>query len=217
MVASAAEGARCLSAGWESILGLAWQASGEEVWFTAATSGIDRKLRAVNLRGQVRQVAEMPGGMVLWDINRAGDVLIARPNSRLAMLSGSLRKGAARDVSLFDWSRSVAISADGRSVLFDESGEGGGRKHGAYLYDLDCNQAERIGNGRALDLSTDGNWALIQNTDNAETLWLSLRKIIERASDGRWRSIQLGTVLGATGHSGNRGECQRSASGRETH
>jgi hypothetical protein len=110
--------------------------------------------------------------MILWDINRTGDVLMARPNARIALLRGNPQDGVAQDVSLFDWSRAVAISADGSVILFDESGEGGGRKHSVYVYEADCHKAERIGDGRGLDLSADGKWALLQNTDEADTLWL---------------------------------------------
>jgi DNA-binding winged helix-turn-helix (wHTH) protein len=172
MVASRTEPARCLSGDWDSVKGLAWPPSGAEVWFTAAASGEDRKLRAVNLKGQARQVAEMPGGMILLDISRAGDVLIARPTSRVSMLSGSLRDKVVRDISLFDWSRAAAISADGSSVLFDESGQGGGRKHGVYLYETEQNKARRIADGRAMDVSSDGAWALIQKADDRRALWL---------------------------------------------
>jgi len=179
MVVGPAERAHCLSAGWESVSGLAWHPSGDEVWFTASTSGVDPKLRAVNVHGEARQVAEMPGGMVLLDINRQGEVLIVRPSSRISMLRGSLRNRVTRDVSLFDRSRAVSMTADGKSILFDESGAGGGRKHSVYLYSVDKEKGERIGDGRAMDLSADGEWALTQKAGDATELWLA------RVRDGR--------------------------------
>jgi hypothetical protein len=64
------------------------------------------------------------------------------------------------------------MSADGKSVLFDESGPGGGSTHSVYLYNMEHNRAERIADGRAVDLSRDGTWALIQQADNRRALWL---------------------------------------------
>jgi DNA-binding winged helix-turn-helix (wHTH) protein len=154
---------RVLSPGWESIDGLAWHPSGREIWFTAARAGIDRNLMAVNLNGETRQVAEIPGGMLLRDISPSGDVLIARAVSRMSMLRGDLDGTAAQDISWLDWSRAVAISADGRQILFDESGQGGGRQYSVFIYDAAKRSAERLGDGRALDLSTDGRWALTQD------------------------------------------------------
>ncbi len=172
MVASAAEAAHCLSGGWDTIKGVAWTPSGDEVWFTAGTSGSDQSLRAVNLRGRVRSVAEMPGGMILLDINRAGDVLIARPSAHVSMVAGAIGETMARDLSLFDWSRAVGISADGKSLLFDESGQGGGSRHSVYLYDMEHKRTERIGDGLGVDLARDGAWALLQKADDRKVLWL---------------------------------------------
>jgi DNA-binding winged helix-turn-helix (wHTH) protein len=176
MIVTPGEPARALSKGWESVEGLAWHPSGKEVWFTAASSGVDRKLWAVNLNGRVRRVAEMPGGMVLRDISAAGEVLIVRPSMRMSMRRGNVQDKASRDISLLDWSRAVAIAADGKSVLFDESGQGGGRSYSVYLYNADKDSAEQLGNGRAMDLSADGKWALTEKADDPTQLsFISVR------------------------------------------
>ncbi|HEY3937899.1 MAG TPA: winged helix-turn-helix domain-containing protein [Bryobacteraceae bacterium] len=178
---------RVLSPGWESIDGLAWHPSGREIWFTAARAGIDRNLMAVNLNGETRQVAEIPGGMLLRDISPSGDVLIARAVSRMSMLRGDLNGGVPQDISWLDWSRAVAISADGRQVLFDESGQGGGRQYSVFIYDAAKQSAERLGDGRALDLSADGRWALAQDALSPAKLALisvSPRKITPLVTHG---------------------------------
>jgi hypothetical protein len=162
---------RVLSSGWESVDGLAWHPSGQEIWFTAAQFGVERNLMAVDLNGRVRQVAQIPGGMLLRDINSAGDVLIARATSRMTMLSGKFG-GKPEDISWLDWSRAVAISSDGDQVLFDESGQGGGSRYSVYLYDAKKRFSELLGEGRAIDLSPDGRWALTQDARNLRTLSL---------------------------------------------
>lgn len=157
---------RILSDGWESIAGLAWQPRGDEVWFTAARSGVDRTLMAVDQNGRTRQVSQIPGGMLLRDISPSGDVLIAHASSHLMMVRGDLNTTSRRDISWLDWSRSTAISPDGNLVLFDESGQGGGRRYTVYLFRVDAGSAERIGEGRSLDLSGDGMWALTQDASD---------------------------------------------------
>jgi DNA-binding winged helix-turn-helix (wHTH) protein/Tol biopolymer transport system component len=161
-----------LSAGWESIEGLAWHPKEREVWFTAAHSGIDRSLMAVDMNGRVRQVAQMPGGMLLRDISPAGDVLISRSTSRMSMFWGNVDASSPRDISWLDWSRAVAISSDGKRVLFDETGQGGGSHYSAYLYDAGKNSFNRLSDGRAIDLSSDGAWAITQSASEPQKLFL---------------------------------------------
>jgi hypothetical protein len=66
----------------------------------------------------------------------------------------------------------VAISNDGRSVLFTEWGEGGGDKGAIYLRAMDGAAAVRLGEGHAVALSNDGQWVLSQPSEAAETFTL---------------------------------------------
>ncbi len=163
--------ARVLSSGWASAFGLAWHPSGE-VWFTATRSGSNRALMAVDLRGRVRQVVQVPGDLQLKDIAASGKVLIAQTTQHVTMFLGNLNEKSERDISWLDWSRAVAITPDGKSVLFDESGEGGGKQYSVYLYRTDTRSPERLGEGRAMDLSADGQWALTQSASDATRLSL---------------------------------------------
>src|SRR5207237_7997697 len=52
------------------------------------------------------------------------------------------------------------LSADGRAVLFGETGEGGGPKYAVYLRKTDGSSAMRLGEGISLGLSPDGKWAI---------------------------------------------------------
>lgn len=161
---------RVLSAGWESLAGLAWNASKNEVWFTAARSGVERALMAVTLDGRTRLVAQSPGGIELRDVGPSGKVLINRSNRHMAMLSGSLPEVSEQNISWLDWSHPVAISADGNTILFDESGAGGGTGYSTFVYSAREPSPQRIGSGRAMDLSEDGRWALTQNATDASKL-----------------------------------------------
>lgn len=177
MVVDARSGqARVLSPGWESLQGVAWQTSGREIWFTAARAGVDRALRAVDLKGRIRTIAEMPGSLILKDISKDGKVLLTEGPQRVSMLMGNADTGTIKDISLFDWSHVDAISGDGKYVLFDESGAGGGREYTDFLYSPTEKAPQQISHGRALDLSRDGEWILSANAADATVIMLhSLR------------------------------------------
>ncbi len=148
--------ARVLSRGWGSLEGIAWHPKEREVWFTAARSGVERALMAVDMNGRTRQVAQIPGGMQLRDIAAAsGKVLIARATQRMIMFLGDLNKQSVEDISWLDWSRPVSMTPDGKNILFDESGSGGGKQYSVFIYRTAARSAERIGDGRAMDLSKD--------------------------------------------------------------
>jgi Tol biopolymer transport system component len=64
------------------------------------------------------------------------------------------------DLSWFDFSYPSDISADGKTVLFYESGEGGGPQYSVYVRPTDGGPPIRIGEGRGQSLSPDGRFAL---------------------------------------------------------
>jgi hypothetical protein len=147
---------------------------------------------AVDMKGRLRQVAQVPGGMLLRDISPAGGVLISRATSRMSMFWGNVDDSAPRDISWLDWSRAVAISANGKRVLFDETGQGGGSRYSVFLYDANKKTSDRLGDGRAIDLSSDGLWAITQSANEPRKLFLvstKNRKAVQLTNPGlqyRW-------------------------------
>ncbi len=152
-----------LSTGWDSIQGIAWSPGGDEVWFTATRTGGDRSLYAVNPAGVVRLLARVPGELTLLDVDRDGHVLLTRGNDRAGMIGLAPGEPKERDLSWLDWSVPGDLSADGRTVLFFESGEGGGPKYAVYLRKTDASPAIRLSEGIGLALSPDGKWALTRH------------------------------------------------------
>ncbi len=149
-----------LCTGWDSIQGIAWSPSGDEIWFTATRTGGDRSLYAVNLAGTVRLLARVPGELTLLDVGRDGNVLLTRGNDRAGMIGLAPGEAKERDLSWLDWSVPGDLSADGRTVLFAETGEGGGPKYAVYLRKTDGSPAIRLSEGIGAALSPDGKWAL---------------------------------------------------------
>ncbi len=149
-----------LSTGWDSIQGIAWSPSNDEIWFTATRTGGDRSLYAVNLSGTARLLARVPGELTLLDVDRQGNVLLTRGNDRAGMIGITPGDVKERDLSWLDWSVPGDLSADGRTVLFGETGEGGGPKYAVYLRKTDGSPAIRLSEGVGTALSPDGKWAL---------------------------------------------------------
>jgi eukaryotic-like serine/threonine-protein kinase len=167
---SATGQSRTLSRGWGSLEGLAWTPSGNEVWFSASRSGLEKSLWAVSLDGRTRLLSHIPGGFELRDISRSGQLLITRGIAHMSMLWGDLQHASETDISWFDWSHAAAISADGNTILFDESGSGGGSSYSAFVRRLSSSSPERVGSGRALDLSADGRSILSGDAADASKL-----------------------------------------------
>jgi predicted Ser/Thr protein kinase len=88
-----------LSTGWDSIQGIAWSPSGDEIWFTATRTGGDRSLYAVNLSSTVRLLARVPGELTLLDVDRVGNVLLTRGNDRAGMIGLTPGEAKERDLS----------------------------------------------------------------------------------------------------------------------
>ncbi len=149
-----------LSDGWDSVQGLAWSPDASEIWFTATRTGGDRSLYATNLSGKVRLLARVPGELTILDVGKEGNVLLTRGNDRAGMIGLAPGDSKEKDLSWLDWSVPGSLSPDGKMILFQESGEGGGPHYAVYLRITDGSPAIRLGEGTGLSLSPDGQWAL---------------------------------------------------------
>jgi len=161
---------KTLTSEFYSTQGLAWLPDGKEVWFTAGMTGTDRPLYAVTLAGSMRLVARMPGTLSLLDIWKDGRLLLNRSSWRrelIGLLPGAARE---RDLSWLDYSYPADMSADGKTVLFDEEGVGGAMAHSktgglsyaVYVRKTDGSPAVLLGAGGAVALSPDEKWAIAQ-------------------------------------------------------
>jgi hypothetical protein len=134
-----------------TIAGVAWSPRGDEVW-TSAFEGVT----ATSLSGKNRLVWLAPGGSV-QDIGRGGRVICAVNSSRREIVGLAAGDPRERNLTWLNWSFPIDISADGKTVLFNEQQI---QPMGAYLRKLDGSPAVRIGDGVVFGLSPDGRWAL---------------------------------------------------------
>ncbi len=151
---------KTLSGFYESLRGMAWNPRGDEVWFSAARSGVSRALYAVTLNGQERRVLSVAGGLSLRDISRDGRALVSRDNERLGILFLGAGEKEPRELSWKDWSMVKGITSDGKQILFGEEGENSGLSYQVGLRPTDGSAPVILGSGAAQSLSPDGKWAL---------------------------------------------------------
>jgi Tol biopolymer transport system component/predicted Ser/Thr protein kinase len=160
---------KTLTRQWYGTEGLAWTPDGSEIWITASELGLFHYISAVTLNKQQRLVTRVPGSLIIFDIGRDGHVLLARADRRreaMGMIAGSTKE---HDLSWLDYSYPADLSADGKTLLFDEEGIGGGVQYGdvqdltyaVYIRDTDGSPAVRLGEGGAAALSPDKKWVII--------------------------------------------------------
>jgi eukaryotic-like serine/threonine-protein kinase len=149
-----------LSKEWESESGLAWRPDGKEILFTAAEKGNNLSLMAVDTKGKIRSLLDLPVGLTLQDIAADGRLLATVNSKRLAMAATTLGSKEDVELSWHDWNVAKDISPDGQWVLFEDSSEAAGPKYAVALRKLDGTPPIRLGDGSAGGLSPDGKWAI---------------------------------------------------------
>jgi Tol biopolymer transport system component len=136
--------------------GLSWSPSGEEIWFSRI-SDRGSSLEAVRMTGEKRLLLNLAGTVRLLDVAPGGRALLALSSVWHGFSGLAPGEARERDLSLFDVVVAKDLSADGRTVLFDEQGSS---SPGVYVRGTDGSPAVRLGDGVARALSPDGKWAL---------------------------------------------------------
>jgi serine/threonine protein kinase/WD40 repeat protein len=152
---------KILSSGWTTLQGIVWSPAGNEIWFTSSNIGSAGNPRAVTLSGKMRTITNVPGGMWLEDV-RNGVALIVTHRQRIGIRGMPPAGKQERELGWFGWSILRDITPDGRKVLFDEEGDGGGPNYTVFLRDTDGSPPVRIGEGASLAISPDAKWAITQ-------------------------------------------------------
>ncbi len=153
---------RVLSDGWRRVQGLAWTPDGSELWFAGTKSGMTEvdTLYSATPNGRPRIVARFPGSIAIDDVGTDGRALLTQAKVRremMGVLAGDTRE---HDLTWLDYSFPVALTADGRHLLFDESGEGVSTRPSLWLRTSGASAPQRLGDGDAgSTLSPDGRWA----------------------------------------------------------
>jgi eukaryotic-like serine/threonine-protein kinase len=152
---------KVLSDNFLTVEGLAWAQDGKQIWFTGAENeGNGRSLDAVTLGGSMRILTRVPAVLQLEDVGRDGKVLLIRQSWRRELSGLTAGTPREQDFSWLDYSFPAELSADGKRLLFDEEGVGGGGNYSVYLRKVAEDSAVRLGDGESVTLSPDGKWVL---------------------------------------------------------
>jgi hypothetical protein len=157
---------RKLTLEWISIEGIAWSPAGNEVWFTGARNGSSENLHGVTLSGRLRDITNVPGGMWLQDV-RDGLALTVAQHIRLGIRGTSPGDADEKELGWFGWSIPRDLSRDGKRLLFEEDGEGGGPNYTVFVRDTNGSPPVKIGEGRAETISPDSKWVITQPIQQA--------------------------------------------------
>ncbi|MFN2533102.1 MAG: protein kinase [Pyrinomonadaceae bacterium] len=154
-----------ISTEWQALKGLAWNPRNDEIWFGGSKVGKTMSINAVSLSGEVRmKLYELPAiGARVDDISDDGKMLITQGTNHSTMMILQGKSATEAVDSKFAWSTSVDVSADGKMLLFYQWGYEASDPSNAsavYLRRLDRSEPVKLGSGKALALSPDGNWAL---------------------------------------------------------
>jgi len=154
----------------ESAQGLAWSASGDEVWISSPLESGD--VHAMSLSGKMRDPLEVPGRLHLQDISVTGELLVQQGIARRGIVLSSGNGHSERDLSWLDFGYLRAISHDGKTILFEEEGREA-QAYQIFVREVDGSAAIPIGEGYALALSPDKHWALGQKlVEPRDEVWL---------------------------------------------
>jgi Tol biopolymer transport system component len=175
---------------WASAYGLAWSPSGDEVWFTATSTGFSRSLHAVSFSGKLRELLSAPGTLTLHDVGPGGRALISRDAMRAGAVGLAPGETKERDLSWQDWTIPYDISEDGKVLLFVEAGEAGGGDYAVFTRETIGAPAVRLGAGSPNALSPDGKWALVLRQNMSPPDFVLLPTGI-----GQQRILSSGNVL----------------------
>ena len=155
-----------------SVQGLAWAPNGKEVWFSAVPAGSARSIYAVDLEGRERLIYRSPGGLTVHDISKNGLVLLTADKARVSIFGLAPGETHERSLSWFDWSLLTDMSADGKTIVFSETGEAVGANYSIFIRKTDGSPAVRLGDGGFGFLSPDGKWVLALDRSPAKVVLL---------------------------------------------
>jgi dipeptidyl aminopeptidase/acylaminoacyl peptidase len=179
---------RTLGDEWSGVQGLAWAPSGKEIVFSAYDGATPHSVWAVDLQGHTRQMLTGPTGLFLQDVAPDGRLLVASQTRSIQVLAQLPGEARPRDLSWLSYSFAVDVSADGRKILLECSGDSCGTKYTVFARNTDGAPAVRLGEGSPRELSPDGTQAV------ALIYGPELRVVLYPLGAGQPRTIALGAL-----------------------
>jgi len=140
---------KILTRHFDSLRGLAWSPSGDEIWFGGANAEM-RALYGVRPSGALRTIYRAPGKLTLADVSRDGRVLLSLEDERNGVLGMGPGDTTERDLSWLDLSSIMDMSNDGKLLLLTEQSEAMGSENALAIRKMDGSAPIRLGQGVGL-------------------------------------------------------------------
>jgi eukaryotic-like serine/threonine-protein kinase len=144
------------------LIGFAW-ARDDAIWLTAGETISTLSLWRATLDGTTREVYRAPRSLVVLDASREGSVLVRHGFFQQEVRAKAPGDANERDLGVFTWSYANDLSADGTQLLVGEKTGTGTDIGTTYLQSTRGGTAVRLGEGRALALSPDAKWAILDS------------------------------------------------------
>jgi eukaryotic-like serine/threonine-protein kinase len=144
------------------IQGLAWDPSGNGIWFSASepNSSVPKAIFKLTTSGEMHMMRRESASLTVLDVSRNGDVLFTRDVFHEDVSGRIYPDQQERKLGWLDNSEAEVLSPDGSVVLLSTEGEPTGQGYEIYLRRTDGSPAIRMGNGLPRALSPDGKWIL---------------------------------------------------------
>jgi Tol biopolymer transport system component len=154
----------------ESVRGVAWSPSGDEVWYTTQASGGVNAIRAVDLNKRRRTLFSALAHLVLYDVSRSGRLLLGQESTLRRVEAKVAGHDEPRDFTLArEHSMAGFLSEDGRLMLLSDEGE---TPYATYLVRADGSAPVLLGEGYGFSISPDGQWVLALTPEEHRRLLL---------------------------------------------
>ena len=154
---------RRLSGDFADVQGLAWDPSGQSVWFSGAEAGpgTGRSIYKTTLDGKQTLLRNDSTQLALQDVSRGGQILISRDVYRQEVFGRIYPERQERNLGWQDNSYASYLSDDARTIVLSLQGEAAGSGYEVYIRNTEENAtAFRLGEGLPTSLSPDGKWVL---------------------------------------------------------
>ena len=169
--------------------GLAWSREGNEVLFSGGTDYFNVQIYAIGLDGKRRSAAQSAGGITILDVASDGRWLASRDEAWRDMLALGPGQEKERNLSWLELSYPVALTPDGKTLLFTEESGRVGKHYSTCLRQTDGSPVVRLGDGAPLDISRDGKLVLSSvPTDPAQL-------VVYPTGVGQPRNLERGALV----------------------
>lgn len=141
--------------------GIAWRADGNEIWFsTWSTEGANGFfLNGLSVDGKERTIFRLPTYFTLHDISPVGDVALTIEEVRSSIYAFLPGDSKEKDYSWLDYSSLNDVSADGRFILFHETGDGSGESPmTSYFRRTEDESPVKLGVSQGYEISSDSKY-----------------------------------------------------------